>query len=120
MRVLVDTSVWSRHLRVGAPGLEGLLRGGRVVVHPWVIGELTLGPGVRGGFLTDLGRLRGLPVVDTEALLDFVRLHTLRGIGWVDAQLLYSALQANVALWTDDRGLHHAAERFGRAWSADG
>lgn len=119
MRVLVDTSVWSRHLRVGAPGLEGLLRGGLVVVHPWVIGELTLGPGVRGGFLTDLGRLRGLPVVDTEALLDFIRLHTLRGIGWVDAQLLLSALQSDVLLWTDDRGLGAAAERFGCVWHPD-
>ena len=41
--VLVDTSVWVAHLRQGAIGLEALLNEGRVVCHPFVIGELACG-----------------------------------------------------------------------------
>jgi len=41
--VLVDTSVWVDHLRTGSPVLSGLLDGGRVLGHPFVTGELSLG-----------------------------------------------------------------------------
>jgi predicted nucleic acid-binding protein len=38
--VLVDTSVWINHFRRSNAGLEQLLEDGRVVTHPFVIGEL--------------------------------------------------------------------------------
>ena len=41
--VLVDTSVWVSHLRQGAIGLEALLQEGRVVCHPFIVGELACG-----------------------------------------------------------------------------
>ena len=41
--ILVDTSVWVDHLRFGDEALAGLLETGRVLVHPFVIGELALG-----------------------------------------------------------------------------
>jgi predicted nucleic acid-binding protein len=39
----VDTSVWIGHLRTSNPVLVRFLDGGRVVSHPFVIGELALG-----------------------------------------------------------------------------
>ena len=41
--VLVDTSVWVSHLRSGVTSLEKLLEEGKVVVHPFIIGELACG-----------------------------------------------------------------------------
>ena len=38
--ILVDTSVWVKHLRNGLPRLATLLQEGAVLIHPWVIGEL--------------------------------------------------------------------------------
>lgn len=41
--ILVDTSVWVDHLRSGDPGLGALLESGRVLMHPFVVGELACG-----------------------------------------------------------------------------
>jgi hypothetical protein len=41
--ILVDTSVWIDHLRADNALLAGLLNSGRVLTHPFVIGELALG-----------------------------------------------------------------------------
>ncbi len=41
--ILVDTSVWVDHLRIGDEGLAALLNGSRVLTHPFVIGELACG-----------------------------------------------------------------------------
>ena len=41
--ILVDTSVWVDHLRDGAPALAVVLEQGRVLMHPFVLGELACG-----------------------------------------------------------------------------
>jgi predicted nucleic acid-binding protein len=41
--ILVDTSVWVDHLRVGDALLARLLDRGETLGHPWVTGELALG-----------------------------------------------------------------------------
>ena len=41
--ILVDSSVWIEHLRRGVPELVSALNGGKVLCHPFVIGELALG-----------------------------------------------------------------------------
>ena len=110
--ILVDTGVWSHHFRENSPRLVELLRGRRVVVHPWVLGELALGPGLRLDVLDDLRRLPRVEAIGDEALLDFVVLHGLRGVGWVDAQLLAAALAAKTPIWTTDAHLSAVAGRF--------
>ena len=110
--ILVDTSVWSGHLRARAPHLVDLLEAREVASHPWIVGELALGPGIRGPTVDDLLALPQLPVVSDPELLRFVRLHALRGVGWVDAQLLLAALTARTPLWTFDRTLAELAARF--------
>jgi predicted nucleic acid-binding protein len=41
--ILVDTSIWLDHLGAGSETLAVLLNEGRVLGHPFMIGELVLG-----------------------------------------------------------------------------
>lgn len=115
--ILVDSGVWSRHFRKGDPALEGLLHDDLVVTHPWVVGELALGPGLRLEVLSDLEALRRVPAIADDDLLAWVRMHRIRGVGWVDAQLLASTLRAGARLWTADLGLAELAARLEVGWA---
>jgi predicted nucleic acid-binding protein len=110
--ILVDTSVWSRHFRRADGTLVRLLEDRSVLTHAWIVGELALGPGMRLGIVRDLLALPGLPTVPDSELLAFVELHRLRGICWVDAQLLLAAIRAGATLWTLDAALAAEARRF--------
>jgi hypothetical protein len=117
--ILVDTSVWVDHLRRDNAQLAGLLNAGRVLMHPFVIGELALGHMRRREAV--LALLSGLPraAVATDAeVLRFIDHQALfgRGIGYLDAHLLAAVrLMAGVELWTKDKRLHHVAEGLGFA-----
>lgn len=115
--ILVDTSVWINHLRVGDPKLAALLQDGDVLAHPWVIGELALGHLARRGEI--LGLLHNLPQpkiatdVEVQKLIEDRQLFGL-GIGYVDAHLLASTLlTTSAALWTRDKRLAAAAVQLG-------
>lgn len=118
--ILVDTSVWIGHLREGDPALAGWLNSGRVLTHPFVIGELALGHLRQRE--TVLGALSDLPLASlaTDAeVLRFIGAHDLhgRGVGYIDAHLLAAArLTAGAELWTRDRRLHDVARRLGVAF----
>ncbi len=110
--VLVDTSLWVEHFRHGRPELARLLERDEVTVHPFVLGELSLGNLPRRAEV--LGNLQNLPrglVADESEVTDLVEKRRLwgRGIGWIDAHLLASALISGSRLWTLDRSLHEAA-----------
>jgi predicted nucleic acid-binding protein len=116
--ILVDTSVWVDHLRRGNDELAKLLVDDRVLCHPFVVGELACGR------LTDreeiLGRLQALPQargVEHREALHFIDMHRLAGVGlgWVDVNLIASAVLSAAALWSFDRGLTTAARRLGLA-----
>lgn len=117
---LVDTSVWRRYFagradRRTARALDALLdEEGAVLAHPAVVGELVLGGlSVREELL--FARLPAVSEVSSRELLDFVRHRKLqrRGVGWVDCQLLASALIAQAKLWSLDRRLAEVAAELG-------
>lgn len=107
--ILVDTSVWVDHLRDGAPALAAALEQGRVLTHPFVLGELACGNlKKRGEVLQLLGELPAAPMATDPEALDFIERRALmgRGIGYVDVHLLASvALAGTAQLWTRDRRL---------------
>ncbi|AOR71060.1 ribonuclease [Burkholderia stabilis] len=114
--ILVDTSVWIDHLRAGDATLATLLEAERVLIHPFVVGELALGS-LRDREMV-LDALRDLPAAapatddEVQRMIDIVPLHGL-GIGYVDAHLLASVrLTSGSKLWTRDRRLLAAAERL--------
>lgn len=116
--ILVDTSVWVDHLRVGDAALADLLQAGRVLAHPFVAGELALG--VLRQRATILSSLRALPqatMATDDEVLGFIEANELAGggIGYVDAHLLAATRLAAASLWTRDRRLSRVAERLGLA-----
>ena len=117
--ILVDTSVWVDHLRAGEQGLEELLQHGRVLTHPFVIGELACGNlQNREMVLTLLQELPRAQVAIDEEVLFFIDRHRLHGlgIGYIDAHLLASvSLKETARLWTRDKRLHASASALGLA-----
>ena len=107
--ILVDTSVWVDHLRDGTPALAAALEQGRVLTHPFVLGELACGNlKNRGEALQLLGELPAAPMASDPEALDFIERRALmgRGIGYVDVHLLASvALAGTAQLWTRDKRL---------------
>jgi hypothetical protein len=115
--MLVDTSVWIDHFRGTTQDLAGALDEGKVLLHPFVLGEVAL------GHLPDrrriLATLRQLPeaiVASTDEALAFLDHHQLMGtgVGYVDAHLLASTmLSSGASLWTRDKRLMRVAEQLG-------
>ena len=112
--ILVDTSVWVDHLRVGEPQLVELLNANRVLVHPFIIGELACGN--LHNRKTVLSLLRKLPtarLATDDEVLFFIERHGLmgRGIGYIDTHLLAAmSLIGTVRLWTRDKHLGAVVE----------
>ena len=114
--ILVDTSVWVDHLRRGDAQLAALLECGGVVMHPFVLGEISCGSLADRSTVLEL--LQDLPaaiVADYDEALSFIDRHALhgKGIGFVDVHLLASvALTHGAKLWTRDKRLKAAAHEL--------
>ena len=113
MIVLADTSLWVDLWRHGNTRFAQLLDQNRVVLHPFVLGEIALGRiSPRTEVLHRLAKLQAPRVArhgEVLALIERVPLWG-RGIGWVDAHLLASALLDRLRLLTLDRRLADVAE----------
>lgn len=121
--ILVDTSVWIDHFRSSNEPLMALLETGKVLTHPFVIGELAVGNfRHRNRVLVDLGSLpRTIVAADIE-VLGFIERHELfgRGIGYIDMHLLAAArLTAGATVWTRDARLRTIAAHLGLAAEID-
>ena len=113
--ILVDTSVWVAHLRQGNSRLAALLEESKVLIHPFVIGELALGNlKQRDEILGLLGNLPTAKIAMHDEVLSMIDDRDLpgTGIGWVDAHLLASALLSDAPVWTLDRRLGAVATRL--------
>jgi predicted nucleic acid-binding protein len=116
--VLVDTSVWIRFLANRSPyaaELDRLLSRDEVSGHDFVYGELLIGDkGGRRQLLADYDQMYQAPVVPHREVVAFARDRKLhgRGIGWIDAHLLASALVGRLRLWTVDPALAALAKEL--------
>lgn len=114
--VLVDTSIWIDHFKKANGHLRKLLLEERVVMHPFVIGELACGNlKNRAEILSLLKSLPQSQKASQEEVLNFVETHRLagRGIGLIDAHLLASAVLSKAGLWTADRRLREVSSGLG-------
>lgn len=114
--ILVDTSAWIDHISVSDPMLTSLLVEERVLAHPYVIGEISLGSlrdrEIVLGAVLDLPRALVATPEEMFYMIEEERLFS-RGIGYVDASLLASArLQPGTTIWTRDKRLKNAADKL--------
>jgi predicted nucleic acid-binding protein len=122
--VLVDTSVWIRFFSGREPyfsEMNWLLGRDEVVGHQLVYGELLMGDrGGRAGFLSTFEWMHQAELIPHSEVVALVRHRTLngRGLGWIDAHLLASAIAGRLQLWTADRLFAEAAEDAGAAYKA--
>jgi hypothetical protein len=117
--VLIDTSVWVSHFQEGNPQLEALLMKGRVVCHPFIIGELACGNlKNRKEILSLLEALPAATTADHKEVLYFIEQHQLMGIGlgYVDVHLLASAHLSRILFWTRDKKLREAAVKLNASY----
>ncbi|MFH0908228.1 MAG: PIN domain-containing protein [bacterium] len=118
--ILVDTSLWVEHLRIGHPKLASLLLEGEVATHPFVVGELACGNiKNRREILSLLQALPAATVAENDEVLRFIDNHRLMGLGlgYTDVHVLASAALSHMPLWTADKQLHNAAWRLRLAFA---
>ncbi|MBA4367303.1 MAG: VapC toxin family PIN domain ribonuclease [Desulfobacterium sp.] len=106
--VLVDTSVWVSHLRDGNTELANLLNNGKVLCHPFIVGELACGNLKDRSVILSFFQLLPMSIeAEHDEVLSFIENNRLmgKGIGYVDANLIASALLTDVPIWTLDKKL---------------
>lgn len=117
--ILADTSIWIDHFRRADPVLYRLFHADQILMHPIVIGEVSLGlRGDRTATLEILQELRRAAVAEHEEVLDLIEDWQLygSGIGYGDAQLLASVLLTpGSRLWTRDTSLRKVAQQLSLA-----
>lgn len=85
-------------------------------MHPFVVGELACGNLTdRAAILSDLQALPAAKAATNGEALRLIEDRRLwgRGLGWVDAHLIGSALLSNCRFWTLDARLGKAAAELG-------
>lgn len=116
MNVLADTSAWVQFFRGEKRDLSGPLERGALLMHPAVAGELACGNlPARDKTLMWLDALPCATVATDEETRELIERKKLygRGIGWVDACLVASALLSRASLLTFDSRLRSAARLAG-------
>ena len=114
--VLVDTSVWVSHFRDVSVGLGKLLNDGKVVCHPFIVGELACGNlKKRHEILIYLQSLPMAILAEDGEVLKFIENHQLmgKGLGYIDVHLISAALLTDVPLWTFDKTLDRITKKIG-------
>ncbi len=111
--ILADTSVWIDHLRAGDRDLAVLLTATRIMMHPFVLGEMACGNlANRAELLKLLADLPEVSVATDPETLFFIERQSLmgQGIGYIDAHLLAAvSLSPPARLWTRDKRLEKVA-----------
>jgi predicted nucleic acid-binding protein len=120
--ILVDTSIWIDHWRNSDLRMTSLLEAGEVLVHPFVVGELSLGNLLNRQRV--LAMLQDLPQATTATdveVMGFIDQAALAGsgIGYIDAHLLAAVrLMPGAQLWTRDKRLLATGVRLSLACAA--
>jgi predicted nucleic acid-binding protein len=119
--ILVDTSVWVDHLRHGNRMLVDALNNSQVLMHPFVLGEISLGQlKQRATILQAMSNLPTTQVATDSEVSHLIERHRLfgLGIGYIDAHLLTAVhLTPGSLLWTQDKRLLTVSHKLGIAYS---
>lgn len=114
--IIADTSIWVDHFRKKDDFFGKLLETRQVAMHPFVLGEVSLGNlSPRPFSMMVLKQLPKLIVASDEEVQNLIEERSFfgRGIGYVDCHLLAASLLNSMRLWTRDKRLHQIAVEMG-------
>lgn len=115
--ILADTSVWVDHLRNRDPEMEKYLTRGQILMHPFIVAELSLGSlRNRQGTLGAMESLLEVKVAALREVRHMIEVHVLysKGIGLTDAHLIASCLiTPGTQLWTRNTAMKKVAAVLG-------
>lgn len=113
--IIVDTSLWVDHFRKEEVFFTKLLISRQIVMHPFVLGEVSLGNLSQRPFtLAYLQRLPKPAVASNDEVQKLIEERNVfgRGIGFVDCHLLAASLLNSMRLWTRDKRLKAIADEM--------
>ena len=115
--ILADTSIWIDFLRGRQPQMQAMLQSGRVLMHPFVIAEISLGSlKHRKRTFALMESILQVKVAELGEIRHMIEAYSLysKGIGLTDAHLIASCLLTpGTLLWTRDAKLEHIAVTLG-------
>ena len=114
--ILADTTIWIDHLNHGDLEFERRLNNEEILMHPFIAGELALGPLPDRKktifYLDNLPRVAVAQQSEVRHMIEAYALHN-RGIGLIDAHLIAAALlNPGTQLWTRDGKLRKITTRL--------
>jgi predicted nucleic acid-binding protein len=114
--ILADITIWIDQLNRGDPELQRRLYCDQILMHPFVAGELALGPLPDRKktilYLDSLPRVRVAQQSEVRHMIEAHALHN-RGIGLIDAHLIAAVLlNPGTELWTRNVNLRKIATRL--------
>ncbi|MGA9072249.1 MAG: type II toxin-antitoxin system VapC family toxin [Terracidiphilus sp.] len=114
--ILADTTIWIDHLNHRDLEFEQRLNNEEILTHPFIVGELALGPLPDRRktifYLDSLPRVGVAQQSEVRHMIEAYALHN-RGIGLIDAHLIAAALLSpGTQLWTRDGKLRKIATRL--------
>lgn len=113
--ILVDSSVWIQHFKKTDSFLVSALKEDRVVVHPLIIQEISLGHIKNRELIIELvSYLHTVPIISHEEIQNFILKNKLAGsgVGVIDIHLLFSAIKGNLNIYTFDKSLIKLSKKF--------
>jgi predicted nucleic acid-binding protein len=115
--ILADTSIWVDYLRNRSPEMERYLISGQILMHPFILAEISLGSlHNRQKTLANMEALLEARVASLDEVRHMIDAHILysKGIGLTDAHLVASCLLTpGIQLWTRDGALKKVAASLG-------
>lgn len=106
--ILVDSSVWIQHFKKDSKPLRQALDREELLIHPLILGELSLGNYKNRKEILELLSALPRPTIASDdevfTLIEKFKLYG-KGLGWIDVNLMASCLLSQARLWTYDRAL---------------
>jgi hypothetical protein len=115
--ILADTAIWIDYIRNRDPMMDGLLNAGQIVMHPFVVAEISLGSlHDRKRTLAGLESILEVKVATLREARSLIESHALysKGVGLTDAHLIASCLiTPGTQLWSRDGAMKKVAASLG-------
>lgn len=113
--IIADTNIWVSFFKGEKKAflMKELITQDKIVLHPYIIGELLLG-GISEKAELLLSSLGCTDIIDTSTVYKFIKTKQLKskGIGWVDVNILMTAIENGYQIYSFDEDLKDLCVKY--------